>query len=1068
MPFSQTQPTQLDAANDASIEYLGNILDRRDDGDSENDIRDAFRDFALHTGIIADAKEIKTEVPPSTDSIKRVDMYTRNTYIEFKRNLIVNGQIDPNYVKQLDGYLLESSKAGWGIENGILTDGQHYLKRNIGESILPKISRNRARTFERSNQGPLLREYLYDIFDTDAQNIAPSPDTLTKHLAGGSDLLKQATALLKDAHDANRDNPTVAVKRKLWQDLLEVALGQDSTGDPDDADWLFIRHTYLTTLIALILQKHFLIDIVHEAEHNPNDLLNGNTLYAHTNLKGVIESDLFQWPTEIGATQYIRSIARKVAQFDWSKRPDELAAVLYQNTITPEERRKMGEYYTPRWLAQTIVKELISDPQNTVAMDPSCGSGTFIECLVQNIIDHSDKQHPIDTLRKLQTNVIGIDLHPVAVQLAKATWVLNSHEVINAARYGGHQNDIAPPIYLGDSLQLRYERNILTQSGHIALRTTEQLPGQTDTVLFQIPMSLARDSESFDRLMLDLAQAVVNSHDTDQVLDRHQVTDASARASMQQTAKQMRQLQNIDRDHVWAYYLRNMVRPAVIAEKGVDAIVGNPPWLTYNKSADIVRAELESLSKNTYGIWVGGRQASNQDIATLFFSRATDLYLKPDGKIGMVLPHSVLRSGQHLKWRTGYWQSQGGDNRRAVAVDFALKTPYDLDNLDPNDFFPIASAVVFAQGRESGNDFDKIKRQAQALAPGQVEMWRGPTDTPQVTRKAETLHHDDGKFHSPYADVARQGPSIRDRRIFFVTTEPNTTHMAAFNTFITYPRTSGQDKKRYDVAVLHGNVIHDDNLFDVYLGESIAPYVTLTPLKAALPVDKPSMTLPLVTSQHPANAKSSVVRHNAYEIDVSKLDTRMQSRWKTMSALWDANKGKNDKKSLYQRLNYNNILATQLGWLRNPGDRPVRIAYSAHGEPTAALVCDDKAVFEEKLYQVTCRTLDEAYYLLAIINSNALAQTAKPFCTTNWAKEIRDLHKHLWKLPIPEYDPNDTNHINLSRLGRRATVEAQTIITNLGTPSPTVRKAREVLRHQWQPDSPTAQLIEAEVRGVLT
>ena len=453
MPAAQPQPVDLDERADTATEYLGKILDRHDAGDSESDIRIAFRDFALHTGLIADEGEIKTEVPPATDSTKRVDMYARNTYIEFKRNLIVNGQINPSYTEQLDGYLLESVKSGWGIQNGILTDGKHYLKRNIGESILP-IAQNSPRTFDQATQGPRLREYLFDVINTDADDIAPSPGTLTKHLAGGSDLLNQATALLKDAHDANRDNPTVAVKRKLWQDLLEVALGQDSDGDPQHTDWLFIRHTYLTTLIALILQKHFGINIEHEAEHNPVALLSGEKLHERTNLKGVIESDLFQWPTEIGATQYIRAIARKVAQFDWSKRPDELAAILYQNTITPEERHKMGEYYTPRWLAQTIVEELITDPQNTVAMDPSCGSGTFIECLVQNIIDHANKQHPIDTLRKLQTNVIGIDLHPVAVQLAKATWVLNSHEVINAARYADYDNDIAPPIYLGDSLQL--------------------------------------------------------------------------------------------------------------------------------------------------------------------------------------------------------------------------------------------------------------------------------------------------------------------------------------------------------------------------------------------------------------------------------------------------------------------------------------------------------------------------------------------------------------------------------------------------------------------------------------
>ena len=928
MTSPQSPSATLDDHNQASDEYLDKILQRHTYGDSENDIRTAFRDFILHTGIIADESEIKTEVPPATDSIKRVDMHTRNTYIEFKTNLMVRGQIEPRYIEQLDNYLLESVKSGWGIQNGILTDGKHYLKRNIGESILQFTKKNSPHTFEQSSQGSRLSEYLFDIINTDAQNIAPSTDTLTKHLAGDSDLLTQATALLKDAHDKHRTNPTVAVKRKLWQDLLEVALGQNSTSDPEEADWLFIRHTYLTTLIALILQAYFGINIEHEAEQAPIELLNGTTLNAHNNLKGVIESDLFQWPAEVGATQYIRSIARKVSQFDWSKRPDELAAILYQNTISSEERRKMGEYYTPRWLAQTIVDELITDPLNTVAIDPACGSGTFIECLVHNIVEHSQSQHPIDTLGKLQNNVIGIDLHPVAVQLAKATWVLNSHEVINTARYAGHSNDIAPPIYLGDSLQLRYERNITTRGDHIALRTTEKLPGETDTIRFQIPIAIARNSERFDRLMLDLAEAIAQHSDTNTVLDAHKINDKANRDSMAQIADQMRQLQDIGRNHVWAYYLRNMVRPAVIAEKRVDAIVGNPPWMTYSRSSDIVREELVNLSQNEYGIWAGGKQAPHQDVATLFFSRVSDLYLKSGGKIGMVLPHSVLRSGQHLKWRSGYWQSQTSSNRRAIAVDFTVKTPFDLDNLEPNSFFPIASSVVFARARESGNDFEKIKRQARALVPGHVEMWHGPTDTPQVTRNAETLHHDNGKFHSPYANIAMQGPTIVDRRLFFVIVESNITTLATPNTFITYPRTTNLDKKKYDVSTLSGNVVHDDNLFDVYLGESIAPYVTLPPLTAALPVHKPSMTLPLDHSGCTTNPKTAKVNHNACRVDVSKLDTRMRTRWNNMSSLWDTNKGKNDKKSLYQRLNYHNILTNQLAWLRNPGDRPIRIAYT--------------------------------------------------------------------------------------------------------------------------------------------
>ena len=1050
------QPT-LDQHNEVATEYLGKLLERHSYGEPEENIRLAFRDFILRTGIIADERESEAEIPPGSDSVRRVDLRVRNTYVEFKRNIVISGRIDPGYTRQLDEYLLESVKSGWGIQNGILTDGRHYLKRNIGDHILP-VAPNAMQVFDRAGQGPRLREYLNDIIDTTAQDIIPSATTLTKHLGIDSDLLKQATALLKDAHDWNRDNPTVAVKRKLWQELLQVALGQDSTGDPETADWLYIRHTYLTTLVALILQAHFGIEIVQEAENDPAALLNGATLNRHTELKGVIESDLFQWAAEIGESAHIRAMAHKVAQFDWTQRADELAATLYQNTISPEERRRMGEYYTPRWLTQAMVDELITEPADTVVLDPACGSGTFIESLAQNIIKSQEGQHPSDTLAKLQQNIIGIDLHPVAVQLAKATWVLNSHQVISAARVSDRPPaDIAPPIYLGDSLQLRYDHNNLDCHGYITLQTTERLPGEAGPVEFQIPMSLARQPDKFDLLMLDLANAIDRQADLERVLDHHQIAGGSERDTIRQTAKQMGKLHAADRNHIWAYYLRNMVRPAVIAEQKVDAIVSNPPWLTYNRSADIIREELRKLSEETYGIWAGGNQAPHQDVATLFFCRATDLYLKDGGKIGMVLPHSALRSGQHLKWRGGYWEAKTKGNKCAISVDFQAKTPWDLDNLEPNTFFPMPSSVVFAQAKGKNSDTKEHAAKAKSLAPGQVEIWRGRTDTPKVTRQTEALYHDDGKYHSDYAEVAMQGPTIVDRRLFFVTTQPNTTLMAAPNTALTFPRVSQGDKKQYDVSSLAGMPVHENNLFDIYLGESLAPYVVLAPQTAVLPVDKATMTLPL--------------DRNARELEIAELDERMQNRWLKMAALWDANKGKSDTKPLIRNLNWLNKLTSQLAYLRNPGNRPVRIAYTTSGRPTAALITDNKAILDTSTYQVACHTIDEAHYLLAIINSDALADAAKPFCPTNWARKIRTLHKSLWKLPIPEFDADEAKHTALASLGKNAADEAAAVIKGLAAMENkplTSQKARAQLRNEWQPASATAQAIEERVRELLT
>ena len=1054
----------LDGANGVAVEYLGKLLERHCDDGSENDIRTAWRDFVVRTGIVGDEREIMTEVPPGDGSVRRVDLRVRNTYVEFKKQIFVNGVVDVRYVEQLDGYLLRALQSGWGIRNGILTDGKNYLKRDMGEHILPLV-KNVPRVWQDAAQGPNLREYLHDIIAAEAEGIAPSAGTLTAHLGIGSDLFRQAAALLTDAHRRGRDNSTVAVKRKLWRELLEVALGQDSTGDPDSADYLFIRHTYLTTVVSLILQAHFGINVADEADKNPGGLLNGDVLYVKTGLKGVIESDLFQWPGEIGELEYVRVIAGKVMQFDWTVGAEELAATLYQNTILPDERRKMGEYYTPKWLAQAIVDEGVGDALGTVVMDPACGSGTFIECMAQRVMGAARDAGlgAGETLERLLGKIVGIDLHPVAVQLAKATWVLSCREAITAARAAGHRDDITPPVHLGDSLQLRYDRRTIFSGEYIILATNEWVDGEL--AVFQIPMSLARRAEVFDRLMMELAQAVERNQDAGRVLDGYGIGEGAERDAMLQTAGLMGKLHRDNRNHVWAYYLRNMVRPAVIAEDKVGAIVGNPPWQTYSRSADIVREELEGLCKDTYGIWAGGRQAPHQDVAAMFFARVADLYLEDGGIIGMVLPHSALRTGQHLKWRGGYWQNQKGRNRTAISVDFRVKAPWDLDHLEPNTFFPMPCSVVFAERVGKYSDLDKGRRNARGLAPGVVEVWRGPTGTDLVARDLEPLHHDDGEFHSPYAGLSMQGPTILDRRLFFVAIERSEGMLALPDTYVTWPRIGDQDKKQYDVSVLDGNIVHDDNLFDVYLGESIAPYVALTPAKAVLPVSKATMVMPLDCSDCPADAKTGRVKHIACRVDTFELDARMQYRWPKMESLWDANKGKSDDKSLTGRLNYLNILSTQLEYLRDPGNLPVRIAYTTSGRPTAALITDGKAILDHKLYQVSCVDDREAYYLLAIINSDALAEAAKPFCATNWARKIRDLHKHLWKLPIPAYDGNDGLHYRLSELGEAAATEARGIIDGLG--NVTGNTADNAMRHKWQRESPTALRIERGVGELL-
>ena len=441
----------------------------------------------------------------------------------------------------------------------------------------------------------------------------------------------------------------------------------------------------------------------------------------------------------------------------------------------------------------------------------------------------------------------------------------------------------------------------------------------------------------------------------------------------------------------------------------------------------------------------------------------------------MVLPHSALRSGQHLKWRSGYYEakspSRSRQSERAISADFSIKTPWDLGQLLSYGFFPKESSVAFASFTGGWGDVETHKKAAKPLAPGKVEVWNGLPGEPHFERSVVNLIHDDGTFRSPYAERSNQGPTIVDRRLFFITAYPNDNMYALSDTQRTYPAIGSQDKKKYSVAELNGWIIDDNNIFDVHLGETVAPYVALQPRKAVLPISKDSMTLPLDHSECDFDEVGQHLGRRKCTLDEQALNDNMRSRWRVTERLWDENKKKTDTKTLFQRLNYHNILTSQLDYLRAAGPQATRIAYTQNGRPTATLITDNKAILDTKLYQVRCDSLDEAHYLLAIINSEVLMNSVNDFTTVNWAGKTRDLHKHLWKLPIPKFSRSNEVHVAISQLGKTASDSAAERIRQLrdviGEDALTVSKARSELRNNWQKDAPTCRAIEEEVAGLI-
>ena len=236
----------------------------------------------------------------------------------------------------------------------------------------------------------------------------------------------------------------------------------------------------------------------------------------------------------------------------------------------------------------------------------------------------------------------------------------------------------------------------------------------------------------------------------------------------------------------------------------------------------------------------------------------------------------------------------------------------------------------------------------------------------------------------------------------------------------------------------------------MHLGETLVPYATLNPLKALLPIKQDVNTIPADPD-------------GVGGVRLGGLERRMRERWRTVSGLWEENKSSNNRLDLLGQLDYYGKLTAQLEWRRDSGRRPVRMLHTDAGVPTAALVESDHAIVDTSLYWITCSDIQEANYLLAIINSRALYEAVAPLMPKGQFG-ARHLHKHLWKLPIPEFDSGDPLHVEVSRAGRAAAEGAARELAALRQTRArlTVTIARRELR-KWLRESEEGRAVEGVV-----
>jgi len=297
---------------------------------------------------------------------------------------------------------------------------------------------------------------------------------------------RRAEADLKELWGELGNKPSIILKRRLWQQLLRLVYGRDI-----ENELLWLQHTYLVIVAKAIAACVLGFDV-----DDPVDLLSGRRFTA-MGVGGAVEGDFFDWVLEDArGRDLVVRLARHVGRFRLHDVEIDVLKVLYEALIDRAERHGLGEYYTPDWLAAKMVRQVVDKPLSQRVVDPACGSGTFLFHAVRRHLaaaakGKTDKKKLAESACAL---VAGMDIHPVAVIIARVTYLLALGDAL-ATRQG----DISIPVYVGDAMQLS---------------VSSMFAGRE--LIIQVP-----DAGNGDRDMLRFPEAICrNPHLLDNVVER--------------------------------------------------------------------------------------------------------------------------------------------------------------------------------------------------------------------------------------------------------------------------------------------------------------------------------------------------------------------------------------------------------------------------------------------------------------------------------------------------------------------------------------------------------------------
>ncbi|MDW8221352.1 MAG: N-6 DNA methylase [Gemmatales bacterium] len=392
---------------------------------------------------------------------------------------------------------------------------------------------------------------------------------------------------------------------QAWAARASLAISSKKQGE----QFFFVLHTYFALLVKLLawlaLSRHmggklggpsFAALATADSEKLCQQLtgMESGGIFRLFGISNLLEGDFFSWylhAWDHDLESAVRAIIQQLDQYDpttLSIVPEEtrdLFKHLYHRLLPREIRHNLGEYYTPDWLAELVLRRadeefFTQSPHDhellwrqrllqTRFLDPACGSGTFLVLVISRLLEIASalRVTESDILEAILRNVVGFDLNPLAVLTARVNYLLAIAGLLEHRR-----GEISIPVYLADSVRTpALGEDLHTQGAY-------QFPTAIGSL--EVPAVLCTP-ERFDRFCTQLEEALNRNLPTDMFLQQtrslvgNELWEERSERLVCELYEHLSALHKGGLNGLWARLLKNNFAPLTVGQ--FHYVVGNPP-----------------------------------------------------------------------------------------------------------------------------------------------------------------------------------------------------------------------------------------------------------------------------------------------------------------------------------------------------------------------------------------------------------------------------------------------------------------------------------------------------------